>query len=82
MKKINIIIILCILWITSTVNAQQQVSEKEARNAAINTLRSKAEVLKRSSADTEIETVHSFSKNRSDVLMYEVVFLKTNLLIN
>ena len=32
-----------------------------------------AEVLQRSS-NTEIDTVHSLSNNRSNVLMYEVVF--------
>lgn len=73
MQKIKFLVSLCLLLIAGGVNAQQQVSEKEARIAALNTLRNSAEVLKRSS-DTEIDTVHSFSKNRSDVLMYEVVF--------
>jgi len=73
MKKIRILIILCILCITGAINAQQQVSNIEARNAAINTLYSKSEVL-RISNDTEIETVHSFRNNNGDTLMYEVVF--------
>ena len=73
MKRIKILIILCILIVTVKINAQQQVSRTEAKNAAINTLYNKTEVLNRS-ADTEIDTVHSFSNSRSDVLMYEVVF--------
>jgi hypothetical protein len=73
MKNIKFLIFVCVLSISTILNAQQQVSEKEARNAAINTLYSKVGILKRSS-DTEIDTVYSFSKNRKDVLMYEVVF--------
>ena len=73
MKKLKSLIILCLLLITLIANAQQQVSKQEATIAAINTLYNKAEVLNRS-FDTEIDTVHSFSNTRSNVLMYEVVF--------
>jgi len=41
MKKLNYLLILCIFLITGKANAQQQVSEFEARNAAINTLYNK-----------------------------------------
>jgi hypothetical protein len=73
MKGIQFLMILCMLLITKFANAQQQINENEARNAAVNTLYNKEDVLKRSS-DTEIDTVHRFSNNRNNVLMYEVVF--------
>ena len=73
MNKIRFLMLMCILGVAGIVNAQQQVGETMARNAAINTLYNKEDVLKRSS-DTEIDTVYSFANNRSDVLMYEVVF--------
>ena len=70
MSKIKFLIVLNMLWITGIVNAQQQVSVNEIRNAAINTLYNKADILNRSS-DTEIETVHIFSNSRSNVLMFK-----------
>ena len=73
MNKKKLLMILCILIVTWRINAQQQVSEKEARNAAINTLYNKAEILN-ISPDTEIDFVHSFSNNRNCTLMYEVIF--------
>jgi len=57
MKKIIFLTILCILIISGQINAQQQVSEIEARNAAINTLYNKSDVLNRS-YNTEIDAVH------------------------
>ena len=73
MKKIKFLTVLSILLINGIAGAQQQVSINEAKNAAINTLYNKVEVLSRPFR-TEIDTVHIFSNNRSDVLMYEVVF--------
>jgi len=67
MRKISFLMVLCIIEIAKITNAQQQVSENEARNAAINTLRNKEDVLKRSS-DTEIDTVYSFTNNKNSVL--------------
>jgi hypothetical protein len=58
MNKIRFIILACILWIAGIVNAQQQVSENEAENAAINTLYNKAEIL-----NTEIEPKLQIIKN-------------------
>ena len=60
MRKISFLISLCIIGIAGIVNAQQQVSETEAKNAAINTLRNKTEVLKVSQEET-IKTVNSLS---------------------
>ena len=65
--------LMCILGVAGIVNAQQQVGETEARNAAINTLRNKTDVLKVSS-DDRIKTVNSLSNTNRDTLMYEVVF--------
>jgi len=73
MSKVNFLIILCIVGITKITSAQQQVSEIEARNAAINTLYNKADVLKVSS-DERIKTVNSLSNANGDTIMYEVVF--------
>jgi hypothetical protein len=73
MRKISFLIGLCIIGITKMSNAQQQVSEIEAKNAAINTLRNKTEVLKVSS-DDRIKTVNSLSNANGDTIMYEVVF--------
>jgi len=73
MKKIQILVIVCALCIGGVSHAQQQVSKREATNAAINALYSKANVLNRSS-NTEIDTVYSFFNSRSNVLMYEVIF--------
>ena len=73
MKRVKGLIILSMLLVAGGINAQQQVSKTEAKNAAINTLRNKAELLQRSSG-TEIDTVYSFANSRSNVLMYEVVF--------
>jgi len=73
MSKKRFTTILCVLLIAGVTKAQQQVSKNEARNAAINVLYNKADVLNRSS-NTEIDTMFSFSNNRSNVLMYEVVF--------
>lgn len=73
MKKISLFIILIVLPFMRMVNAQQQISVNEARNAAIHTLHNKAYIVKRSS-DTEIDTIYSFSNSRNNVLMYEVVF--------
>jgi len=70
MRKKILLIVLCIIGIAGIVNAQVQVSKEEATNAAINTLRNKEDVLKRSS-DTEIDTVFSFSNNRSNVLTFK-----------
>jgi len=73
MNKKRFSTILCVLLIAGIANAQQQASKNEAKNAAINMLYNKANVLNRSS-DTEIDTIHGFSNSRSNVLMYEVVF--------
>jgi len=73
MNKIQFLMILCMIGMMQITHAQQQVSENEARNAAISTLYNKTELLKRSS-DTEIDTVYTLSNSRSNVLMYEVVF--------
>ena len=73
MRKISFLMILCIAGIMQITNAQQQVSKSETTNAAINALYNKADVLNKSS-DTEIDTIHSFSNNRNNVLLYEVVF--------
>ena len=62
-----------IVLLINIINAQQQVSRNEARNAAISTFHNKAEVLKHS-PNLKIDTVYSFFNNRSNVLMYEVVF--------
>ena len=67
MRKKILLIVLCIIGIAGIVNAQVQVSKEEATNAAINTLRNKEDVLKRSS-DTEIDTVYSFTNNKNSVL--------------
>jgi len=37
MQKIIFLMVMCILLVAGKINAQQQVSEIEARNAAINT---------------------------------------------
>ena len=73
MNKKRFSTILCVLLIAGIANAQQQVSKREATDAAINTLYNKTDILKRS-FDAEIDTVFSFSKNRNEVLLYEVVF--------
>ena len=73
MKKVQILVIVFALCIAGVAHAQQQVSKSEATNAAINALYNKADVLNRSS-NTEIDTIHSFSNSRSNVLLYEVVF--------
>lgn len=73
MKKTQILVIVCTLCIGGVTHAQQQVSKREATNAATNVLYNKANVLNRSS-NTEIDTIYSLSKNRSNVLMYEMVF--------
>ncbi|MDR2979293.1 MAG: Spi family protease inhibitor [Bacteroidales bacterium] len=73
MRKISFLIILCIAGITQRTNAQQQVSKSEARNAAVNTLRNKTEILKVSSNEN-IKTVNSLSNTNGDTIMYEVVF--------
>ncbi|MDR1180549.1 MAG: C10 family peptidase [Bacteroidales bacterium] len=73
MERIRFLIICNLLFVAGIANAQQKVSEKEAINAAINTLYNRTEILKR--LDTpEIDKVHHFSDNRNNVLMYEVVF--------
>ena len=74
MKRTTILIVLCILFSTKTAIAQQQVSKTEAKNAAINTLYNKSDVLRRTSNTEIIDTIHSFANSRSDVIMYEVVF--------
>ena len=63
MNKMFFIIILCIVGIVQVTNAQQRVNREEVKNAAINTLYDKADVLKRLS-DTEI----GFVNNKNDVL--------------
>jgi len=73
MKKIQILVIMCALYIGGAVHAQQQISKREAANAATNALYNKADVLNRSS-NTEIDTIHDFLNSRSNVLLYEVVF--------
>jgi len=73
MKKISFLIGLCIIGVIKMSYAQQQVSEIEARNAAINTLRNKTEILKVSS-DDRIKTVNSLNNANGDTIMYEVVF--------
>jgi len=73
MNKKRFLVLTCILWFAGIVDAQQQVSEIEARNAAINTLYNKTEVLKVSS-DDRIKTVNSFSNANRDTIMYEVIF--------
>ena len=73
MRKISFLISLCIIGIVGKVNAQQQVSEREARNAAMNTLRNIMEILKVSQEET-IESVNSLSNANGDTIMYEVVF--------
>jgi hypothetical protein len=69
MRKINFLIVLCIIGITKITNAQQQVSEIEARNAAMNTLYNKEGIL-RCSANTDIDTVHSLFNSRSNILTF------------
>ena len=73
MNEIRFLMLMCILGVVGIVNAQQQVSEIEARNAAINTLRNKTDVLKVSS-DDRIKTVNSINNANGDTIMYEVVF--------
>ena len=73
MKKVSFLMILCMFLITNFSNAQQRVSKEEVKNVAINTLYKKADILKRTS-NTDIDTIHSFSNDKNDVLMYEVVF--------
>ena len=73
MNKIRFLVLMCILEVAGIVNAQQQVSEIEARNAAINTLYNKAGVLKVSS-DDRIKTVNSLNNANGDTIMYEMVF--------
>jgi hypothetical protein len=73
MSKKRLLIFLCVLIIAGIANAQQQVSENEARNAAINTLYDKTAILNKRSY-SEIDTVFSSYNSRSNVLMYEVVF--------
>jgi len=73
MRKISFLMILCIAGITKIVNAQQRVSKEEVKNAAINTLHKKSDMLK-ISPDTVIVTVNSFCNINGDTLMYEVVF--------
>jgi len=73
MNKIRFLVLMCIIGITKITNAQQQVSEIEARNAAINTLYNKTDVLKVSS-DERIKTVNSLNNANGDTIMYEVVF--------
>jgi len=73
MNKKRFLIFTCILWFAGIVNAQQQVSEIEARNAAISTLRNKAGILKVSS-DENIKIVNSLNNTNGDTIMYEVVF--------
>jgi hypothetical protein len=73
MKTIKKIILVCTVFGVGITNAQQQVSEIEAINAAISTLHNKVQVLSKS-AETEVKAVHSFSNTKSNVLMYEVVF--------
>jgi len=63
MSKIKFLMILCIIGIAGKINAQQQVSKVEVKNAAINTLYNKADVLNRLS-DTEIDTVYGFTNNK------------------
>jgi len=73
MKKNKLLVFLYFLLIAGILNAQQQVSKSEARQAAINILYKKSDVL-RISYNTEIGTVHSFYNRNGDTLMYEVVF--------
>jgi hypothetical protein len=73
MRKIKILILICICSVLKNVEAQQQVSSKEAKNAAISTLYKKTDVLKKSS-ETSIKTVYNLSNRNRDTLMYEVVF--------
>jgi len=73
MSKIKFLMVLCIIGIAKITNAQQQVSETEAKNAAVNALRNKTEILKVSQEET-IKSVNSLSNAKGDTIMYEVVF--------
>jgi len=73
MGRNKILIILSMLLVVGIANAQQQVSENEARNAAVNLLYNKTEILKKLS-DTNIKTVHNLYNKNGNVLIYEVVF--------
>jgi hypothetical protein len=73
MKRVSFLIILCIIVITKTTNAQRRASEKEVKTAAISTFYKKAEMLK-ISPDTIIKTINSFRNTDGDSLMYEVIF--------
>ncbi len=73
MKHTYYFIILCVFLFTGKANARQRVSETEAIKAAINTLQSKTDILKKSH-ETEIKTVNNFRNANGDILMYEVVF--------
>jgi len=70
MSKIQFLMVLCMVGIAETADAQQQVSKNEARNAATSTLHNKEDVLKRSS-NTEIDTVYGFFNNKSNVLTFK-----------
>lgn len=72
MKKILLLTVSCILFVEG-LNAQQQVSVKEARTVAINTLRNKIGILK-VSPDLNIKKVNNCSNMKGNVLMYEVEF--------
>jgi hypothetical protein len=76
MKTIKILFFLCLLLHNiEIINAQQQVSEIEAINAAINTksYNNKLKTLSISSNNATIDTVYNFS-NSGNILMYEVIF--------
>ena len=72
MKKMPIIIIVCVIFV-GRLNAQQQVSKTEASNAAISTLYNKVDILQKA-LDTKVDTIYSFHSSRNNILMYEVVF--------
>ena len=73
MRRVSFLMILCVVVITQTANAQQRVSRNEVQNVAINTLHRKSEILKVSS-DAAIKTLNSLRNTNGDTLMYEVVF--------
>jgi radical SAM protein with 4Fe4S-binding SPASM domain len=73
MKTKTTLFLVCCTLLAFCATAQQQVSEKEAKRAAVSLLYSKANILK-VPHNAEIKTVHTLSNKRNNNLMYEIVF--------
>ena len=69
MNRISFLMILCILGIVKTTNAQQLVNREEVKNAAINMLYKKSYILKTSS-EARIEAINTFYNKSSDTLKH------------